>query len=85
MEDSFIDRLNRLKDKLDFDGRNDMIACLQIMRYACYDAGFQDGVRCFSWMRDGESFVGSGLKSLKGAIEDRKKLHNYSPDHVEVR
>lgn len=35
-----------------------------------YYLGVRQGLWAFAWMRDGTSYVGSGLKTLKQAYED---------------
>jgi len=55
---------------------------LEMMKSA-YDIGFDDGIVCFSWWKDGRQLVGTCGTTLK---EARKKmaqgiLYNYKPDY----
>jgi hypothetical protein len=78
------DKLNALKDALPFETRGFVIDLLQASRYNAYEAGFKAGLECFAHWNDGEQFVGTTGTTLKTAIQDMKKLHNYAPDRVDL-
>ena len=42
-----------------------------------YDKGFRDALYTYAWMKDGTSYVGSGMTTLKHAQENIEKSFNY--------
>ena len=78
------DKLWTLKEALPFELRNYLIQMLQASRYNAYEAGFKAGLECFAHWNDGEQLVGTTGTTLKTAIQDMKKLHNYAPDQVDL-
>ena len=47
-----------------------------------YNAGFEAALRAFAWWRDGEQYVGSGVRTLKWALENKERLDPfYCPPH----
>ena len=47
-----------------------------------YKKGFEDGVRCFAWWKDGVEYVGTTGKTLACALADIKALHGFQPPKV---
>ncbi len=46
---------------------------------ADYRKGFEDGIRCFAWWKDGVEYVGTTGKTLKLALAEFEYLHTYQP------
>jgi hypothetical protein len=48
-----------------------------------YQKGFEDGLACFAWWKDGVQYVGTSGSKLKDAVENSKLMHNYDPPKEE--
>ena len=44
-----------------------------------YRKGFEDGLECFAWWKDGTQFVGTCSTTLKEAIKNVFNLWNFLP------
>lgn len=44
-----------------------------------YRKGFEDGVRCFAWCKDGVEMVGTTGKTLAMALEQLEELYGFNP------
>jgi len=44
-----------------------------------YRKGFEDGVRCFAWWKDGVAYVGTTGKTLEMALEQLEELYGFNP------
>ena len=44
-----------------------------------YRKGFEDGVRCFAWWKDGVEMVGTTGKTLTMALEQLEELYGFNP------
>lgn len=72
----------QVKEALTYDQRQLVGKLLQQIEKAAYDKGYVDGLHAYSWMKDGTYFVGTCGKSLKHALEDRKRASTYDPENV---
>lgn len=50
---------------------------------SAYRKGFEDGLFCFAWWKDGVQYVGSCGFTLKEAMEGITELHNFRPPRKE--
>jgi hypothetical protein len=44
-----------------------------------YRKGFEDGIRCYAWWKDGVEYVGTTGKTLACALADFETVHNFNP------
>lgn len=44
-----------------------------------YRKGFEDGLRCFAWWKDGVQHVGTTGKTLAMALEQMDELYGFNP------
>lgn len=54
------------------------IAELEAKVNNAYHAGYEDGLKCFAWWKDGVQFVGTCGTTLEYALDNSRLLHNYN-------
>ena len=50
-----------------------------INNVSIYKKGFEDGIRAYSWMKNGITYVGTTGKTLKKALTEIEHTWTYSP------
>ena len=77
------DKLNALKETLDWDQVNWLMDLLNACNRRCYKEGYVDGMTSYAHWKDGEQFVGTCGTNLKDAVANVNKSTKYNPDWVD--
>ena len=56
---------------------------IQYLINAAYEKGFLDGIKTYSWMKDGIFYVGTTGKTLRDAEKDINSHWNFNPPSEE--